>query len=403
MNRTINSLSSLAIALALTGGSAAAQTPVRIGVMSDMTGPYADFSGPGSLEAVKMAVEDFRAANKTIPVDVVSADPQNKPDNAATIARRWFDTEGVDLIIDVPTSGVALAVAGIAKEKNKVMIATTAGTSDITGKACTPNTLHWVWDTWSNSHGTAEAVVKSGGKSWYFLTADYTFGTTMEREASDVVKTNGGTILGSARHPLNTTDFSSFLLQAQNSKAQIIGLANGGTDTINAIKTAGEFGLVAGGQKMVGLIVFINDIHALGLKSSNGLQLITAFYWDINDKTRTFGERFAKRMNGKIPSMSQAGSYSATLAYLNAVAKSGSAKDGAAVVSAMRAAGTFDDPLFGKTSIRADGRVIHDMYLVEVKKPEESKKPYDYYKVISVIPGEKAFRPLSDGACSLAK
>lgn len=373
MNRTINSLSSLAIALALTGGSAAAQTPVRIGVMSDMTGPYADFSGPGSLEAVKMAVEDFRAANKTIPVDVVSADPQNKPDNAATIARRWFDTEGVDLIIDVPTSGVALAVAGIAKEKNKVMIATTAGTSDITGKACTPNTLHWVWDTWSNSHGTAEAVVKSGGKSWYFLTADYTFGTTMEREASDVVKANGGTILGSARHPLNTTDFSSFLLQAQNSKAQIIGLANGGTDTINAIKTAGEFGLVAGGQKMVGLIVFINDIHALGLKSSNGLQLITAFYWDINDKTRTFGERFAKRMNGKIPSMSQAGSYSATLAYLNAVAKSGSAKDGAAVVSAMRAAGTFDDPLFGKTSIRADGRVIHDMYLVEVKKPRNRR------------------------------
>lgn len=403
MSRTIISLSSLAVALALSGGSVAAQAPVRIGVMSDMTGPYADFSGLGSLEAVKMAVEDFRALNKTATIDVVSADPQNKPDNAATIARRWFDTEGVDLIIDVPTSGVALAVAGIAKEKNKVMIATTAGTSDITGKACTPNTLHWVWDTWSNSHGTAEAVVKSGGKSWYFLTADYTFGTTMEREASDVVKANGGTILGSARHPLNATDFSSFLLQAQSSKAQIIGLANGGTDTINAIKTAGEFGLVAGGQKMVGLIVFINDIHALGLKSSNGLQLITAFYWDLNDRTRAFGERFAKRMGGKMPSMSQAGSYSATLAYLNAVAKSGSAKDGAAVVSTMRTAGVFDDPLFGKTSIRADGRVIHDMYLVEVKKPEESKKPYDYYKVISVIPGDKAFRPLSEGACPLAK
>lgn len=403
MSKTIVSLSSLAVALALTGGGAAAQAPVRIGVMSDMTGPYADFSGPGSLEAVKMAVEDFRAANKAITVDVVSADPQNKPDNAATIARRWFDTEGVDLIVDVPTSGVALAVAGIAKEKNKVMIATTAGTSDITGKACTPNTLHWVWDTWSNSHGTAEAVVKSGGKSWYFLTADYTFGTTMERETSDVVKANGGTILGSVRHPLNATDFSSFLLQAQNSKAQIIGLANGGTDTINAIKTAGEFGLVAGGQKMVGLIVFINDIHALGLKSSNGLQLITAFYWDLNDKTRSFGERFAKRMGGKMPSMSQAGSYSATLAYLNAVAKLGSAKDGAAVVSTMRAAGLFEDTLFGKTSIRADGRVIHDMYLVEVKKPDESKKPYDYYKVVSVIPGDKAFRPLSDGACPLAK
>lgn len=403
MSKTVISLSSAAVALALTCGSVTAQVAVKIGVMSDMTGPYADFSGPGSLEAVRMAVEDFRAVNRALAVEVVSADPQNKPDNAATVARRWFDTENVDLIIDVPTSGVALAVAGIAKEKNKVMIATTAGTSDITGKACTPNTLHWVWDTWSSSHGTAEAVVKSGGKSWYFLTADYTFGTTMEREASDVVKANGGTILGSVRHPLGATDFSSFLLQAQNSKAQIIGLANGGADTINAIKTAGEFGIVAGGQKLVGLIVFINDIHALGLKSSHGLQLTTAFYWDLNDKTRTFGERFAKRMDGKMPSMSQAGSYSATFAYLNAVAKTGSAKDGAAVVSNLRAAGVFDDPLFGKTSVRADGRVIHDMYLVEVKKPDESKKPWDYYKVVSVMPGDKAFRPLSEGACSLAK
>lgn len=403
MSKTVISLSSAAVALVLTCGSVTAQVAVKIGVMSDMTGPYADFSGPGSLEAVRMAVEDFRAVNRALAVEVVSADPQNKPDNAATVARRWFDTENVDLIIDVPTSGVALAVAGIAKEKNKVMIATTAGTSDITGKACTPNTLHWVWDTWSSSHGTAEAVVKSGGKSWYFLTADYTFGTTMEREASDVVKANGGTILGSVRHPLGATDFSSFLLQAQNSKAQIIGLANGGADTINAIKTAGEFGIVAGGQKLVGLIVFINDIHALGLKSSHGLQLTTAFYWDLNDKTRTFGERFAKRMGGKMPSMSQAGSYSATFAYLNAVAKTGSAKDGAAVVSNLRAAGVFDDPLFGKTSVRADGRVIHDMYLVEVKKPDESKKPWDYYKVVSVMPGDKAFRPLSEGACPLAK
>jgi branched-chain amino acid transport system substrate-binding protein len=402
MNRTVP-WSSLAVALVLTAGSAAAQTSVKIGVMSDMTGPYADFSGPGSLEAVKMAIEDFRAANKAIAVDVISADPQNKPDNAATIARRWFDTEDVDLVIDIPTSGVALAVAGIAKEKNKVMIATTAGTSDITGKACTPNTLHWVWDTWSSSHGTAEAVVTSGGKSWYFLTADYTFGTTMEREASEVVKANGGTVLGSVRHPLAAPDFSSFLLQAQNSKAQIIGLANGGTDTINAIRTAGEFGIVAGGQKLVGLIVFINDIHALGLKSSQGLQLTTAFYWDLNDKTRAFGERFAKRMGGKMPSMSQAGSYSATLAYLNAVARTGSAKDGAAIVTTMRATGAFDDPLFGKTSVRADGRVIHDMYLVEVKKPSESTKPYDYYKVVSVIPGDKAFRPLSEGACPLVR
>ena len=284
-----------------------------------------------------------------------------------------------------------------------MMIATTAGTSDLSGKACTPNSLHWTWDTWSNSHGTAEAVVKSGGKNWYFLTADYTFGTTMEREASDVITANGGKVLGSVRHPLNTTDFSSFLLQAQSSKAQIIGLANGGTDTINAIKTAAEFGIVAGGQKLVGLVIFINDIHALGLKSSNGLLLTTAFYWDLNDKTRAFAERFAKRNGGKMPSMSQAGSYSGTLAYLAAVARTGRADDGAAVVSAMRAAGVFDDPLFGKTSVRVDGRVIHDMYLVEVKKPSESIKPYDYYKVVSVIPGDKAFRPLSEGACPLAK
>jgi branched-chain amino acid transport system substrate-binding protein len=394
---------SVALALAATPVAATAQTAVKIGVLADMSGPYSDFAGPGSVEAVKMVVEDFRAANQSIAVEIVSADGQNKPDIATTIARRWFDTEKVDMVIDIPTSGIALPLAAIVKEKNKVMIATTAGTSDLSGKACTPNSLHWTWDTWSNSHGTAEAVVKSGGKNWYFLTADYTFGTTMEREASDVITANGGTVIGSVRHPLNTTDFSSFLLQAQSSKAQIIGLANGGTDTINAIKTAAEFGIVAGGQKLVGLVIFINDIHALGLKSSNGLLLTTAFYWDLNDKTRAFAERFAKRNGGKMPSMSQAGSYSGTLAYLAAVARTGRADDGAAVVSAMRAAGVFDDPLFGKTSVRADGRVIHDMYLVEVKKPSESIKPYDYYKVVSVIPGDKAFRPLSEGACPLAK
>jgi branched-chain amino acid transport system substrate-binding protein len=402
MKRTIL-WGSVALALAAVPVAAAAQTAVKIGVLADMSGPYSDFAGPGSVEAVKMAVEDFRAANQTLAIEVVSADGQNKPDIATTIARRWFDTEKVDMVIDIPTSGIALPLAAIVKEKNKMMIATTAGTSDLSGKACTPNSLHWTWDTWSNSHGTAETVVKSGGKNWYFLTADYTFGTTMEREASDVVTANGGTVLGSVRHPLNITDFSSFLLQAQSSKAQIIGLANGGTDTINAIKTAAEFGIVAGGQKLVGLVIFINDIHALGLKSSNGLLLTTAFYWDFNDKTRAFAERFAKRNGGKMPSMSQAGSYSGTLAYLAAVARTGRADDGAAVVSAMRAAGVFDDPLFGKTSVRADGRVIHDMYLVEVKKPSKSIKPYDYYKVVSVIPGDMAFRPLSEGACPLAK
>ncbi|MFO1116695.1 MAG: ABC transporter substrate-binding protein [Beijerinckiaceae bacterium] len=390
-------------AAALYGGAAFAQTPVKIGVLSDMSGPYSDFGGQGSLEAAKLAVEDFNAGSKKLSVEIVSADAQNKPDVATAIARRWFDTDNVDMVVDIPTSGIALGLAGLVKEKNKVLIATTAGTSELTGKSCTPNTLHWTWDTWSNSHGTAEAVVRSGGKSWYFLTADYTFGTTMEKEAGEVVKANGGTVLGSVRHPLDAKDFSSFLLQAQNSKAQIIGLANGGTDTINAIKTAGEFGIVAGGQKLAGLVIFINDIHALGLQKANGLLLTTAYYWDLNDRTRAFAERFAKRNNGKVPSMSQAGTYSSTLAYLRAVEKVGNAKDGAAIVAAMREAGTYDDPLFGKTSVRADGRVVHDMYLVEVKKPEESKKPFDYYRIVATIPADRAFRPLSEGNCPLAK
>jgi len=402
MSKTI-SMGLAAMALAVVAVPAAAQTSVKIGVIGDMSGPYSDFGGAGSVEAVKMAVEDFAATNKKVSVEVISSDGQNKPDIAATTARRWFDTENVDMVVDIPTSGIALALASIVKEKNKVMLATTAGSSDLSGKACTPNSVHWVWDTWSNSHGTAEAIVKSGGKSWYFLAADYTFGTTMEREASEVVKANGGTVLGSVRHPLDTKDFSSFLLQAQASKAQIIGLANGGTDTINAIKTASEFGIVTGGQKLAGLVLFINDIHAMGLKAANGLMLTTAFYWDLNDKTRSFSARYAKRMNGKVPSMSQAGSYSSTLAYLNAVAKTGSAKDGAAVVAAMRSVGTFDDPLFGKTRVRPDGRAVHDMYLVEVKKPEETKKPFDYYKVVSTIPAEKAFRPEKEGNCPLVQ
>jgi branched-chain amino acid transport system substrate-binding protein len=392
-----------AVAILSAVATASAQTKVKIGVLGDMSGPYADFGGHGSVEAVKLAIEDYAATSKKLAVEVVSADAQNKTDIAATIARAWFDTEAVDMVIDIPTSGIALGLASLVKDKNKVMIATTAGTSDLTGKACTPNSVHWVWDTWSNSHGTAEATVRSGGKSWYFLAADYTFGTTMEKEASDVVKANGGTVLGSVRHPLNSKDFSSFLLQAQASKAQIIGLANGGTDTINAIKTAAEFGVVAGGQKLVGLVMFITDVHALGLKAANGLMLTTAFYWDLNDKTRAFAERFAKRNNGKVPSMSQAGAYSATLAYLRAAEKIGGPGNGAAVVAAMRDVGAFVDPLFGKTTVRTDGRAVHDMYLVEVKKPEESRKPYDYYKVVTTIPADRAFRPLAEGGCPLVK
>jgi len=392
-----------AAALLASASGAAAQTKVKIGVLSDMSGPYADFGGQGSVEAVKLAVEDHMAASKKLAVEIVAADAQNKPDIGSTIARGWFENENVDMVVDIPTSGIALGLASMVKEKNKVMIATTAGTSDLSGKACTPNTLHWVWDTWSNSHGTAEATVKTGGKSWYFLTADYTFGTTMEKEAGDVVKANGGTVLGSVRHPLNAKDFSSFLLQAQASKAQVIGLANGGTDTINSIKTAAEFGVVAGGQKLVGLVMFITDVHALGLKSANGLMLTTAFYWDLNDKTRAFADRFAARNGGKVPTMSQAGSYSATRAYLTAVEKKGDTKDGAAIVAAMRDVGTFEDPLFGKTTVRADGRVVHDMYLVEVKKPEESKKPWDYYKIVTTIPADRAFRPANEGNCPLVK
>lgn len=393
----------LSLAVLMMSGAALAQTPVKVGVLADMSGLYSDIGGAGAVEAVQMAVEDFAAADKTLKVEVVSADVQNKPDIASAIARRWFDTESVDVLVDVPTSATSLAVATVARDKNKVALFTASASSDLSGKACTPNTVHWTYDTWALSHGTGEAITKSGGKSWFFMTADYAFGQAMERDTAEVVKKNGGTVLGSVRHPLDTKDFSSFILQAQASKAQIIGLANGGGDTINSIKAASEFGLLQGGQKLAGMLLFISDIHTLGLKTAQGLLLTTAFYWDLNDKTRAFGERFAKRNKGRYPSMTQAGAYSATLAYLAAVKKTGSAKEGATVVKAMRDMGPIDDPLFGKTTVRIDGRAIHDMLLVEVKKPEESKKPYDYYKIVSVIPADEAFRPLKDGGCPLVQ
>lgn len=383
-------------------GSASAQTAVKLGVMADMSGLYSDIGGQGSVEAVQMAIEDFTATDKSIKAELVSADVQNKPDIAAAIARRWFDTENVDVLLDVPTSATSLAVATVTRDKNKVALFTASASSDLSGKACTPNTIHWTYDTWALSHGTGAAITKSGGKSWFFLTADYAFGHAMERDTSEVVKQNGGQILGSVRHPLDTKDFSSFILQAQASKAQIIGLANGGGDTISSIKAASDFGLLQGGQKLAGMLLFISDVHTLGLKTAQGLLLTTAFYWDLNEKTRAFGERFAKRNKGRYPSMTQAGAYSATLAYLAAVKKTGSAKDGAAVVKAMRDMGPIDDPLFGKTTIRVDGRAVHDMLLVEVKAPNESKKPYDYYKIVSTIPADQAFRPLKDGGCPLA-
>lgn len=394
----------LATGLAATG-AIAQDIPVKLGVLADMSGIFSDIGGPGATVATQMAVEDFmkRPGSERFKIEVISADAQNKPDISSAIVRKWFDTEGVDALVDLPTSAISLAVAPIAQEKNKVALFTASGTSDLTGKACTPNSVHWTYDTWALSHGTADAITKAGSKNWFFLTVDFALGHSLERDAGAVVKANGGQVVGSVRHPTDSKDFSSYLLQAQASKASVIALANAGGDTVNAIKQASEFGIVQGGQQLAGMLLFISDIHSLGLQAAQGLQLTTAFYWDLNDKTRAFGERFAKLHGGRYPSMNQAGAYSATLAYLEAVKKVGSAKDGAAVVKAMRAAGTFDDPLFGKTSLREDGRVLHDMMLVEVKKPSESKKPFDYYTVLATIPADKAFRPLKDGGCPLVK
>jgi branched-chain amino acid transport system substrate-binding protein len=335
-------------------------------------------------------------------VTILQADHQNKPDIGVGIVRQWFDVDHVDVIADVPTSSVALAVAQVVKEKNKVFLISGAASSDLTGKACTPNNVHWAYDTYSLAHGTGGALVKQGGKTWFFITADYAFGLALERDTSAVVEAAGGKVLGDAKHPLNNSDFSSFLLQAQASKAQVVGLANAGGDTINSIKQAAEFGIVKGGQRIAGLLVFITDVNSLGLETAQGLTITTGYYWDLNDKTRAFAKRFAAQMNGKMPTMVQAGVYSSLLHYLEAVKTVGSAADGAKVVEAMRQT-SYDDPLFGKTTVRADGRAIHDMYLVEVKKPAESKGPWDYYNVLQVIPGEEAFRPLKDGACPLVK
>jgi branched-chain amino acid transport system substrate-binding protein len=384
---------------------ASAQTIVKLGVLADMSGIFSDIGGMGAYEATKMAMEDFNKlpGSDKFKVEVISGDAQNKPDIARGIARKWFDSEGVDALVDLPTSAISLAIAPLAQELNKVALFTASGTSDLTGKACTPNSVHWTYDTWALSHGTAVAITKEGGKTWFFITADFALGHSLERDASAVVHANGGKVVGSVKHPSDSNDFASYLLQAQASRAEIIALANAGGDTIKAIKQASEFGVVQGGQKLAGMLLFISDIHSLGLKTAQGLQLTTAFYWDLNEKTRSFGERFAAGNKGKYPSMNQAGAYSAALAYLKAVAKVGSPKDGAAVVKAMHETGTFEDPLFGKTFLREDGRVVHDMMLVQVKTPAESVKPFDYYKVISTIPAAEAFRPLKEGNCPLVK
>ena len=381
---------------------AADPVPVKIGVLNDQSGLYADLGGPGSVWAAKKAVEDFGAAGKGLAVEVISADHQNKADVGTSIARKWYDVEGVDAIFDVPNSGVALAVSNVTKEKNKVFVGSGPATSDLTGKACSPNTVHWTYDTWSLANGTGKAIVKTGGNTWFFLTADYAFGHALERDTSKVVLENGGKVVGDVKVPLNTQDFSSFLLQAQASKAKIVGLANAGGDTINSIKQSAEYGIVDGGQNLAGLLIFLTDIHSLGLKVSQGLNLTSAWYWDLNDNDRAFAKEFAAANGGKYPTMVQAGVYSGVIHYLKAVAALKSAKDGGAVVAEMKKLPT-DDKLFGKGQVREDGRQIHDMYLFQVKKPSESKGPYDYYTLKATIPAAEAFRPLSEGGCSLVK
>jgi branched-chain amino acid transport system substrate-binding protein len=348
-----------------------------------------------------MAVEDSGIEKRGVKVEIVSADHQNKPDVGSNIARQWYDVDKVDVIVDVPNSGVALAVNQLTRDKGKAFLVSGAASSDLTGKACSPNTVHWAYDTWMLANGTGSSIVKTGGDTWFFLTADYAFGLALERDTEAVVLKNGGKVLGKVRHPLNTQDFSSFLLQAQASKAKIVGLANAGGDTTNSIKQAAEFGIVKGGQNLAGLLVFLTDIHALGLPTAQGLIITNTFYWDMNDQTRAFAKRFAERDKGIHPTMVHAGVYSAVLHYLKAV-EALKSDDGTKVVAKMKEMPT-DDPLFGKGTIRADGRKIHPAYLMEVKKPSESKGAWDYYKVRATIPADQAFRPLADGGCPLVK
>ncbi|MCJ2139143.1 ABC transporter substrate-binding protein [Methylobacterium sp. E-066] len=401
--RHIGSVSLAALAGALMMGGASAQTNVKIGILGDRSGAYSDISGEGSVVAAKLAVEDFKPAERGLKVEIVSADHQNKPDVGAGIARQWYDRDGVDMITDGVTSSVALAISQVTKEKNKVFIDTGAGTADLTGPQCTPNTIHWVYDTVALANGTGGAMVKRGGNTWFFLTADYVFGQTLQRDTSAVITKNGGKVIGSVKTPFPTSDFSSFLLQAQGSGAKVIGLANAGTDTINSIKQAGEFGITEGGQALAGLLVFSSDVHSLGTKVAQGLVLTEPFYWDLNDQTRAFSDRFAKQMKGNSkPTANHAGVYSDVLHYLKAVAETKSTADGAATVAKMKSMPT-DDPLFGKGTIRADGRKIHDMYLFEVKKPSESKGEWDLYNKLDTIPGDQVFRPLNEGNCPLVK
>ena len=384
--------------------AAAQDKTVKIGVLNDMSSLYADIGGPNSIVAVKMAVEDSGLTKKGWKIDVVSGDHQNKPDVGVNITRQWIDTDKVDAIADTPNSGVALAVSNIVKEKNAVLLNSGAATADLTGKACTPNTVSFTYDTYMLANGTGKALTKAGGNTWFFLAADYAFGAALERDTTAVIIANGGKVLGDVKHPINTSDFSSFLLQAQASKAKVIGLANAGGDTTNAIKQAAEFGIVKGGQKLAALLLFLTDVKAIGLETAQGLNFTETFYWDLNDQTRDFSKKFSARMkNGAPPTMVQAGVYSGLTHYFKALdALGGNPHDGVKVVEKMKSMPT-DDSLFGKGEIQPNGRTIHSAYQFEVKKPSESKGPWDFYKLIGTVPGDQAFTPLAESKCAMLK
>ncbi len=405
MKNTISALMlSTALILGAETGAVAQDKTIKIGNLTDMSGLYSDLGGAGSTIAAQMAVEDSGLTAKGWKIDVISADHQNKPDVGATTARQWIDVEKVDVIVDVLNSGVALAVNNVVKEKNAILLDSGAGTSDLTNAQCTPNTIHWAYDTYMLANSTGTALAKAGGDTWFFLTADYAFGAALERDTTAAVTKAGGKTLGGVKHPLNSSDFSSFLLQAQASKAKIIGLANAGGDTTNSIKQAAEFGIVKGGQKLAGLLMFIPDVHSLGLPVAQGLNFTETFYWDFNDDTRAFSKRFSERMKNKnMPSMVQAGVYASLIHYFKALeAFGGNPHDGAKVVAKMKEMST-DDPLFGKGLIQPNGRKIHPAYLFEVKTPAESKGPWDYYKLVGTTPADQAFRPLSESTCPLLK
>jgi branched-chain amino acid transport system substrate-binding protein len=383
-------------------GQAAFDGHVKVGVLNDQSSLYADATGQGSVIAARMAIEDYMKANPNskLKVELIFADHQNKPDIGSNIARQWIERDGVDMLLDVPNSAVALAVNDVTKQLNKVMVNGSAGSARLTGDACSPNTVHWTFDNFALANGTGRAVVKTGGDSWFFITADYAFGHDLEAQTAAVVKTMGGQVLGAVRVPLNTSDFSSYLLQAQNSKAKVIGLANAGGDTINSIKQASEFGIVKAGQRMAGLLVFITDVNSLGLDVAQGLQFTESFYWDMNDDTRAWTKRFVEKMNGKLyPTMNHAGNYGGMLHYLKAV-DAAQTRDGAKVVAKMKELPT-QDATFGAGRVREDGRHMHPMYLWQVKTPAESKAKWDYYKLVKTIPAEEAWRPLDQGGCSL--